>query len=207
MARANRKAVLIVMWSLEALCRGSNGAFCKQVKIQDKSHLGIRDLCTGRCSSKDLINFDKTGLDPIVTSFKVKSIRDHSSISFDGTYLIQFLREKVNKEISYHCKRGRDQINLRSMTPIRVYNPFRIIDFFTFVLILRQVCNYFENFLSLIDCLITPKHEGRVMGGFGVGIFHLTVSEVLEIVEDELGADTRSCSNSENQGAGVKKAQ
>ena len=45
----------------------------------------------------------------------------------------------------------------------------------------------FENFLSLIDCLITPKREGRVMGGFGVEIFLLTVSEVLEIMGDELG--------------------
>ena len=66
MARANRKAVLIVTWSLESLCRGSNGAFFKQVKTQDKSYLGVRNPCTGRCSSKDLINSDKTGLDPIL---------------------------------------------------------------------------------------------------------------------------------------------
>ena len=65
-ARAKRKAVLIVMWSLEALCRGSNGAFCRHTKIQDKSHLGVRDLCTGCCSSKDLINSDNTGLEPIL---------------------------------------------------------------------------------------------------------------------------------------------
>ena len=26
--------------------------------------LGARDLCTGHCNSKDLINSDKTGLDP-----------------------------------------------------------------------------------------------------------------------------------------------
>ena len=36
------------------------------VKSQGKSHLGVRDLCTGRCSSKDLINSDKIGLDPIL---------------------------------------------------------------------------------------------------------------------------------------------
>ena len=44
-----------------------------------------------------------------------------------------------------------------------------------------------ENFLSLIDCLITPKREGRVLGGFDAEIFLLTVSEVLEIVADESG--------------------
>ena len=65
-ARAKYKAVLIVTWSLEALCRGSNGDFCKQVKTQDNSHLGVRYLCTGYCSLKDLINSDKTGLDPIL---------------------------------------------------------------------------------------------------------------------------------------------
>ena len=35
-------------------------------KTQDKSHLGVRDLCTGCYNSKDLINCDKTGLDPIL---------------------------------------------------------------------------------------------------------------------------------------------
>ena len=50
---------------------------------------------------------------------------------FDGTctYLILFLRENEDKEIDYHCKRGRDRINLLSMTPIREYDPFPIIDF------------------------------------------------------------------------------
>ena len=65
MARANRKAVLIVTWSLEEV-QMSNGTFCKHFKTQDKSHLGVRQLCTGRCSSKVLINSDKTGLDPIL---------------------------------------------------------------------------------------------------------------------------------------------
>ena len=32
----------------------------------DKSHLGVRDLRTERFNSKDLINSDKTGLDPII---------------------------------------------------------------------------------------------------------------------------------------------
>ena len=31
-----------------------------------KSHFGVRDLCTGGCHSKDLINSDKTGLDLIL---------------------------------------------------------------------------------------------------------------------------------------------
>ena len=65
-ARAKRQAVFNVTWSLEALCKGSYGAFCRQTKTQDKSHLGVRDLCTGRCNSKDHINSDKTGLDPIL---------------------------------------------------------------------------------------------------------------------------------------------
>ena len=60
-ARANRKAVLIVT---QSLCRGSNGAFCRHTKTQDKSHSGVRDLCTGHCGSKDLINSDNAGLEP-----------------------------------------------------------------------------------------------------------------------------------------------
>ena len=45
---------------------------------------------------------------------------------------------------------------------------------------------FFEIFLSLIDCLITPKPEGRVMGDLDVETFLLIVSVVLERVEDEL---------------------
>ena len=52
--------------ALDALCKGSYGAFCRQTKTQDKSHLGVRDLCTARCNSKDLIHSDKTGLEPIL---------------------------------------------------------------------------------------------------------------------------------------------
>ena len=64
---------------LKALCKGSYGAFCRHTKTQDKSHLGERDLCTGRCNSKDLINSDKTGLDPIllpILNFRVLEIID-----------------------------------------------------------------------------------------------------------------------------------
>ena len=42
-----------------------------------------------------------------------------------------------------------------------------------------------ENFLSLIDCLITPKREGRELGGFDEQIFLWTESRVLELVADE----------------------
>ena len=28
---------------------------------KDKSHFGVRDLCTGRCNSKDLINSERLG--------------------------------------------------------------------------------------------------------------------------------------------------
>ena len=89
--------------------------------------------------------------------------------------MIFFLRKEVNKEIGYDCKRGQDQINLLSMTPIGVYNPFLIIDF---------LAMFRENFLSLIDGLITPKREGRVMGDLDVETFPLTESEVLERGED-----------------------
>ena len=41
------------------------GHFVDKTKTQDKSHFGVSDLCIGRCSSKDLINSDKTGLDQI----------------------------------------------------------------------------------------------------------------------------------------------
>ena len=78
-ARTRRKTVLSVTWSLEALCKGSYGAFCRQIKTQDKFHLGVRDLCTGRCNSKDLITFDKTGLDPIllpVLNLRILEITD-----------------------------------------------------------------------------------------------------------------------------------
>ena len=68
-ARAKRKAVCNVTWSLEALCKGSYGAFCRQTKTQDKSHLGVRDLCTGHNNSRDLINSDKKRLDSILLPF------------------------------------------------------------------------------------------------------------------------------------------
>ena len=56
----------MVTCNSEALLRGSKGGFCKHTKTYDKSHLGVRDLCTGRCSSKDLISSVKTGLDQIL---------------------------------------------------------------------------------------------------------------------------------------------
>ena len=62
-------------------CKGSHGAFWRQTKTQDKSHSGGRDLCTGRSNSEDLINSDKTGLDPIllpVLNLKVLDIIDLS---------------------------------------------------------------------------------------------------------------------------------
>ena len=43
-----------------------------------------------------------------------------------------------------------------------------------------------KNFLSLIDCLITPKREEKVMGDLDVQIFLFIVSVVFERVEDKL---------------------
>ena len=43
-----------------------------------------------------------------------------------------------------------------------------------------------QKLLSLIDCLITPKHEDRVMGDLDVETFLLTMSVVLERAEDKL---------------------
>ena len=43
-----------------------------------------------------------------------------------------------------------------------------------------------ENFLSLIDCLITPKNEVQGMGDLDVGTSLLFVLVILERAEDEL---------------------
>ena len=53
-----------------------------------------------------------------------------------------------------------------------------------FTLILRQSLQRFVK--TLIDCLITPKREERVMGDFDVETFLLIVSIVLERAEGEL---------------------
>ena len=63
-----------------------------------------------------------------ITSLKLASIMYHRSIAFNITNLIPFLREKVNAEIGYNSKRGRDRINLPSMTSTGIYDPFRVID-------------------------------------------------------------------------------
>ena len=56
---------------------------------QDKSHLGVRDLCTGCCNSKDLINSDKTGLDlTLLPVLKIESIRNHRPVALNSTNLI-----------------------------------------------------------------------------------------------------------------------
>ena len=34
--------------------------FCRQIKTNDKSHFGVRDIWTGRCNSKELIDSDRT---------------------------------------------------------------------------------------------------------------------------------------------------
>ena len=61
------------------ISKGSYGPFWRQTKTHDKSHLGVRDLCTGHCNSKDLINSDKTGLDLIllpVLKLRLLDIKD-----------------------------------------------------------------------------------------------------------------------------------
>ena len=46
----------------------------------------------------------------------------------------------------------------------------------------------FANFvLSLLDCLITPKREGREVEGFDKQVFLWIQSRVLELVADESG--------------------
>ena len=45
---------------------------------------------------------------------------------------------------------------------------------------------FYKNFLSLTDCVITPKREGSELGGFDVETFLLLVLIVLEKVEDKL---------------------
>ena len=60
---------------------------------------------------------------------------------------------------------------------------------------------FFENFLSLIDCLISLKLEVLEMGDFDVGIFILLVLVILGSTEykSELVVIS-SCNTSENQG-------
>ena len=180
------------MWCLDALCRGSNGDFCRETKTQEKYHFGVRDLFTGRCNSKDLINSDKTGLDLIL---EFESIWDHRSITFDGTYLILFLREKVNKEVGYYCKRGRDRINLLSMTPVGVYNPFWIIDF------LRRcsswfwdkVCNVLRK-LFISNWLFDNSQAWRVNNGrLGCWNFPFACVSSFRKSRRQIRADTNNC--------------
>ena len=87
----------------------------------------------------------------------------------------------LNEEVGYYSKRGRDWINRLSMTLHQRLSELM------FVLILRQNLKRFANFfLSVIDCLITPKREDQVMGGLDVETFLLLVSVVLERADDEL---------------------
>ena len=61
-----------------------------------------------------------------------------------------------------------------------------------FFLIWRQNLQHFaKNFLSLIDCLISLKREGRELGGFDERIFLWIESRVLELVADESGLTLR----------------
>ena len=72
------------------------------------------------------------------------------------------------------------------MTPIRGDGPFCIVDFLCRCSLETKsatFCEYF--FLSLIDCLITPKREGREVGGFDEQIFLWIESRILELVADE----------------------
>ena len=71
-AKTNKKIVLIATCTFEALC--IYGAFLFLSKTHGKSHFGVRDLWTGRCNSKDLIQSDKTGLEPILFPGKFKCI-------------------------------------------------------------------------------------------------------------------------------------
>ena len=185
-ARANRKAVLIVTWSLDALCRCSYGAFCRQTKTQDKSHFGVRDLCTGHCNLKDLIKSDNRT--DSITSLKFMSIWDHGPIALDDTYLIFFLRKVVNKEVGCNCKRGWDQIDLLSMHHLEYTTHFESQTFWVDIRLDFETKSamFCEIFLSLIDGLITPKREEQVMGELDVENILLIVSVVLETVEDKL---------------------
>ena len=61
-----------------------------------------------------------------------------------------------------------------------------------FFLIWRQNLQRFAIFfLSLIDCLITTKRDGRELGGFDGRIFLWIESRVLELVVDESGLTLR----------------
>ena len=111
----------------------------------------------------------------------------HCRFLFDNT---KYMANKTDKRFN----------SVLSMTPVEVYDPFCIIDFLSRCLswFWDKICEYF---LSLIDCLITPKCEVPEMGDFDVGIFHLLTS-VNNFWRNgrRIGTDTSSCNTSENQG-------
>ena len=92
MARANRKAVLIVTWSLDALCSGMVLFVDKRPKINP--FWGKRSLYwTLQFERANQFWQDWVRSDSI-TSLKFKSIWDHGSIDLDGTYLIFFSQKR-----------------------------------------------------------------------------------------------------------------
>ena len=50
----------------------------------------------------------------------------------------------------------------------------------------------------ILDCLITPKHEGQELRGFYVDTFCLLVLVGLERTEIEIRTDPSCCNTSEN---------
>ena len=78
-AKASRKAVLNESILSETSINGSNGEFDKNVKTQDKFHLGARDKTLGLSLSKVFIKSDKYLLVPTLqmpTCSKVSEIAD-----------------------------------------------------------------------------------------------------------------------------------
>ena len=135
-----------------------------------------------------------------ITSLKFKSIKYHRSIALNSTNLILFLREKVNEEISYNSKRGRDRINLPSMRLTGIYDPFHVIDFLSWCSSWfgDKICNVLQKF-SISNWLLDNSQGWRLSTGrFRYWNFPFAFVNSFGKSGRWNGAETSSCRTSEN---------
>lgn len=87
-------------------------------------------------------------------------------------------------EVVYDSKGVRDRINLLSMTPTGIYDPFHIIDFLSRFSSRSwdKFCNVLRNFFNLWQ---TARREGQELGDSDVETFLLLVLVGVERVEVE----------------------
>lgn len=87
-------------------------------------------------------------------------------------------------EVVYDSKGVRDRINLLSMTPTGIYDPFHIIDFLSRFSSRSwdKFCNVLRNFFNLWQI---ARREGQELGDSDVETFLLLVLVGVERVEVE----------------------